>query len=172
MIGHNAPIRPGDSGGPLVNRTGKVIGINTAASTGSKGFQLQGPTQAFAIPINRALSIAQQIESGRGSPAVHIGATGFLGVGVASAAQAQAQGIPAGSGAAIAGVFPGTAASAAGLRAGDVIVAAGGQRVGSPLGLQSVLGQHHPGDQVSITWVDQTGQRHSATITLKSGPAG
>jgi S1-C subfamily serine protease len=53
-----------------------------------------------------------------------------------------------------------------------VIVAAGGQRVGSPLGLQSVLGQHHPGDQVSIGWVDQSGSRHAATITLKAGPAG
>jgi S1-C subfamily serine protease len=172
MIGHNAPIRPGDSGGPLVNRAGKVIGINTAASARSNGFQLQGPTQAFAIPIDRALSIAQRIDSGRGSATVHIGKTGFLGVGVASAAQAKAQGIAAGSGAVIAGVFPGTAASSAGLHAGDVIVAAGGQRVGSPLGLQSVLGRHHPGDRVSIAWVDQSGLRHSATITLKAGPAG
>ena len=172
LIGHNAPIRPGDSGGPLVNRTGKVIGINTAASAGSKGFQLEGKTQAFAIPINRALSIAGQIEAGRASASVHIGATGFLGVGVASAAQAQAQGIAAGSGALIAGVFPGTPASAAGLRARDVIVAAGGHHVGSPLGLQSVLGQHHPGDRVGIGWVDQTGLHHSATITLKAGPAG
>jgi S1-C subfamily serine protease len=172
LIGHNAPIRPGDSGGPLVNRTGKVIGINTAASGGSNGFRLEGRTQAFAIPINRALAIAHQIESGQGSAAVHIGKTGFLGVGVASTAQAQAQGIQAGSGALIAGVFPRTAASAAGLEAGDVIVAAGGQRVGSPLGLQLVLGQHHPGDQVSISWVKQSGLRHSATITLKPGPAG
>jgi S1-C subfamily serine protease len=172
MIGHNAPIRPGDSGGPLVNRTGKVIGINTAASAGSKGFQLQGPTQAFAIPINRALSIAQQIESGRDTATVHIGKTGFVGVGVASTAQAQTQGIPAGSGALIASVFPGTAASAAGLQAGDVIVAAGGQRVGSPLALQTVLGHHHPGDRVNISWVDQGGTQHSAQITLHAGPAG
>jgi S1-C subfamily serine protease len=172
MIGHNAPIQPGDSGGPLVNRTGKVIGINTAASAGSKGFQLQGPTQAFAIPINRALSIAQQIESGRDTATVHIGKTGFVGVGVASTAQAQRQGIPAGTGALIASVFPGTAASAAGLQAGDVIVAAGGQRVGSPLALQTVLGHHHPGDRVNISWVDQGGTHHSAQITLHAGPAG
>ncbi len=66
LIGHNAPIRPGDSGGPLVNQTGRIIGINTAASAGSGGFQLKGKTQAFAIPINRALSIARQIEAGNG----------------------------------------------------------------------------------------------------------
>jgi S1-C subfamily serine protease len=72
----------------------------------------------------------------------------------------------------IAGVFRGTPASTVGLRAGDVIVAAGGHRVGSPLGLQSVLGRHHPGDRVSISWVARTGVHHSATITLKAGPAG
>jgi len=172
LIGHNAPIRPGDSGGPLVNQAGNVIGINTAASAGSGGFQLQGKTQAFAIPISRALSIATQIESANGSATVHIGATGFLGVAVTSTAQAQAQGVAAGSGALIAGVFPGTAASAAGLRAGDLIVAVGGHRVGSPLALQSVLGRHHPGDRLSISWLDQSGLRHSAAITLKAGPAG
>ncbi len=171
MIGHNAPIRPGDSGGPLVTLTGRVIGMNTAASTGSN-FQLRGPTQAFAIPINKALSIARQIASGSGSASVHIGATAFLGIGVLSAQQAQAHGVQPGSGALIGDVFPGTAASAAGLTPGDVIVAAGGQRVTSPDGLQAVFGRHHPGDRVGLTWVDQNGLRHSAAVMLKSGPAG
>ena len=171
LIGHNAPIRPGDSGGPLVNRSGKVIGMNTAASTGSN-FQLQGRTQAFAIPINRALSVAQQIEAKKSSASIHIGATAFLGVGVLSAEQAQARGVQPGSGVAIGDVFPGTAASAAGLSAGDVIVAAGGQRVGSPLALQSVFQRHHPGDRVGISWLDQNGQRHSASVVLRTGPAG
>lgn len=171
LIGHNAPIRPGDSGGPLVSQAGKVIGMNTAASTGPS-FKLQGPTHAFAIPINKALSIARQIASGNGSASVHIGATAFLGIGVLSAEQAQAHGVQPGSGALIGDVFPGTAASAVGLTPGDVIVAAGGHRVASPDGLQSVLGRHHPGDRVGITWVDKGGQRHSANVTLKLGPAG
>ena len=57
LIHHTAPIQPGDSGGPLVSNTGKVIGIDTAAS-GSSGFQFQqsARTQAFAIPINQAQS--------------------------------------------------------------------------------------------------------------------
>jgi S1-C subfamily serine protease len=171
VIGHNAPIRPGDSGGPLVNRAGKVIGMNTAASPQS-GFSLQDQTQAFAIPVNRALSIADRIESGRGSVTVHIGATGFIGVGVASADQAQLRGVQAGSGVLIEGVFSGSPASAAGLRAGDVLVSAGGRQVGSPEELQSVLQRHHPGDRVSLTWIDQGGLRHSATVTLVKGPAG
>ena len=171
LIGHNAPIRPGDSGGPLVNQAGNVIGMNTAASSGSN-FQLQGRTQAFAIPINNALSIARQITSGTGSASVHIGATAFLGIGVLSAEQAHVHGVQPGSGALIGDVFPGTAASTAGLAAGDVIVAAGGHQVTSPDGLQAVFGRHHPGDRVGITWVDQGGQRHSANVTLRNGPAG
>lgn len=169
LIGHNAPIKPGDSGGPLVSPAGKVIGINTAASS---GFTMQGQTQAFAIPINRALSIANRIESGRGSATVHIGATSFVGVAVVSAEEARLQGVPAGRGVLIGGVFSGSPASAAGLRAGDVIVSAGGRRVGSPDALQSVLQRHHPGDRVGLTWIGQASLRHSATVTLVKGPAG
>jgi S1-C subfamily serine protease len=169
MIGHNAAIKPGDSGGPLVNGAGKVIGINTAASS---GYKLHGGTQAFAIPINHALSIARQIEARRGSVTVHIGATGFLGVAVMSAQQASTQGRPAGHGAVIAGVFPGSPANRAGIRAGDVIVSAGRRHVWSPLALQSILGRHHPGDRVSISWIDQSSHRYSATVTLIKGPAG
>jgi S1-C subfamily serine protease len=169
LIGHNAPIKPGDSGGPLVSQAGKVIGMNTAASA---GFTMQRQTQAFAIPINQALSIADRIESGRGSATVHIGATGFIGVAVFSADQAELRGVPAGTGVMIQGVFPRSPASAAGLTAGDVIVSAGGRQVASPETLQSVLQRHHPGDRVGLTWIDQGGLRHSATVTLMNGPAG
>src|SRR5262249_58071364 len=85
MIGHNAPIRPGDSGGPLVNTSGEVIGMNTAGSSspsaaGGQSGQTQTRTQAFAVPITRASSIADQIEAGTPSSTVHIGGTAFLGV--------------------------------------------------------------------------------------------
>ena len=172
LISHNAPIRPGDSGGPLVNLSGRVIGINTAASTQRGQFQLNTQTRAFAIPINRALAIARQVEAGRASATVHIGRTGFLGVAVLSASQARAHGVAGGHGVVIGGVFSGSPASRAGLAAGDVIVSAGGQPVGSPLALQAVLGRHHPGDQVSISWTDHSGARHSATVVLMPGPAG
>jgi S1-C subfamily serine protease len=169
LIGHNAPIMPGDSGGPLVDQAARIVGINTAASS---GFQLKGKTQAFAIPINRALSIARRIETASASGTVHIGATGFLGVAVKSVTQAAAGGVPAGHGVAIDGVFSGSPASQAGLAVGDVIVSADGRRVGSPLALQSVLERHHPGDRVSITWIGLDGLSRSATVTLISGPAG
>ncbi len=174
LIHHNADIQPGDSGGPLVNTAGKVIGINTAASE-SNGFQLQSgqqaPTDAFAIPINEAVSIADRIEAGTGSSTVHIGATGFLGVQITSADSAAQNGIPAGTGALVAGTLPGSPAEQAGLGAGDVITSAAGQPVTSPTGLQTALEQHHPGDSVTISWTDQGGQTHSASVKLTTGPA-
>lgn len=169
LIHHNAGIQPGDSGGPLVNTTGQVIGINTAASQGT---QFQGQqTQAFAIPISQAKSIADQIEAGTSSTTVHIGPTGLLGVQIMSADSAAANGIQAGAGATVAGVVSGTPAAGAGLTQGDVIVSVNGQSVSSPEQLQSALGQHHPGDSVTIGWQDQTGQTQSASVVLANGPA-
>jgi S1-C subfamily serine protease len=169
LIHHNAGIQPGDSGGPLVNTAGQIIGINTAASQGT---QFRGQqTQAFAIPINQAKSIADQIEAGTSSTAVHIGPTGLVGVQIMSSGSAAANGIQTGSGAVVAGVVPGTPADGAGLTQGDVIVSVDGQSVSSPEQLQSALGQHHPGDSVTIGWQDQTGQTQSATVVLANGPA-
>ena len=93
LIQTNAGIQPGDSGGPLVNTAGDVVGMNTAASsnisTTAFGTQSQKPaTQAFAIPISHATTIADQIEAGQASSTVHIGGTGFLGVEVSSSASA------------------------------------------------------------------------------------
>ena len=174
LIRHTAPIQPGDSGGPLVSNTGRVIGIDTAGSS-SAGFQLQGgqsqATQAFAIPINEAVTLAHQIQAGQASATVHIGATGILGVEVMPADQAAANGVSAGSGAAIAGTVSGLPADRAGLVQGDVITSADGHQISSPSALQAALEPHHPGDSVRIGWTDQFGQAHSATLVLANGPA-
>ena len=173
LISHNAPIQPGDSGGPLVNTAGQVIGIDTAGSSSSSPYQAAQTTatQAFAIPINEALSVADQIEAGHASATVHIGATGFLGVEVTSASNAAAEGVPAGSGAPIAGVLPGSPAENAGITAGDVITSVDGQAVSSPSALQAAMEQHRPGDSVTIGWTDADGQSQSASVTLATGPA-
>ncbi len=80
MLQTNAGIQQGDSGGALVNNAGQVIGMITAANTGT------GPsagTAGFAIPIDTALAIARQIAAGHASATVYIGTPGFLGVVVA-----------------------------------------------------------------------------------------
>jgi S1-C subfamily serine protease len=173
LINDNAPIQPGDSGGPLVSTAGQVIGIDTAASSSSSPNETAQTTatEAFAIPINEALFIARHIEAGDASATVHIGTTGFLGVEVSSASDAESQGVPSGSGAVIAGVLPGGAAEKAGITAGDVITSVDGQAVSSPSALQAAMGQHRAGDSISIGWTDQSGQAQSATVTLATGPA-
>ena len=85
MLQTNADIVPGDSGGPLSTTAGKVIGMDTAAQTATFGSTNKQPA-GFAIPINRAVTIAHEIISGQQSSTVQIGATGFLGIQVASSA--------------------------------------------------------------------------------------
>jgi S1-C subfamily serine protease len=167
LIETNADIQPGDSGGALVNSFGQVIGMNTAASSGYQ-FQAQtGHEQAYAIPINKAVSIANQIESGKGSGDVHVGATAFLGVGVSGRNGFGGSG----GGAIIANVVSGSPAAKAGLTAGDEITSIGGQQISSAEEIAHSLVKYHPGDTVSVSWVDQYGQSHTATVTLATGPA-
>jgi S1-C subfamily serine protease len=187
MIETNANIQPGDSGGSLVNAEGQIIGMDTAASSSSEmsspfgsspsgqsssSSSAQSQTQAFAIPINRALSIASQIEAGSASSTVHIGATGFLGVEVGSSGNSF---MPGGeqdsSGVTVAGTLPGSPAAQAGLSEGDVIDSINGHAVSSSSDIQSAIGQDHPGDKVSVAWTDQYGQTNTSTMTLANGPA-
>jgi S1-C subfamily serine protease len=78
---------------------------------------------------------------------------------------------PASTGTLIAGAFCHAPAAAAGLTGGDVILSINGRAVGAPTSLTSVLAKYHPGDQVSVTWMDTSGQRHTSTVTLTTGPA-
>ena len=155
LIEFNAPLLPGDSGGPLVNSAGQVIGMNAAASASRR----RDPSDAFAIPINKALDIANQIKSGQSSTKVHIGDRALLGVQVEDA-----------QGASVAAVQSGSPAESAGIVAGDVIVAVGDKTITSVNDLPTALDGYHPGDKVSIGWVDANGQRHTATVQLTAGP--
>ena len=76
MLQTNAGIVQGDSGGALADTSGRVIGMNTAAATQNFGSENIG----FAIPIDKALSIASKIIHGQASKNIQIGSTGFMGV--------------------------------------------------------------------------------------------
>ena len=162
LIETNAAVRPGDSGGPLLNAGGQVVGMDTAASVGYGG-QQSATGDGYAIPITKALSIAEQIQSGDASATVHVGGTGFLGVEVAANSYA-------GSGAVVASVVPGSPADAAGLVVDDLITSFGGHAISSPAGLTAIVMTQKPGTPISATYVDQTGATQTTTVTLASGP--
>jgi S1-C subfamily serine protease len=179
MLQTNAAIAEGDSGGALANGAGQVIGMNTAANSQQLGGQ--GTNMGFAIPINRALSIAKKIAAGQGSSEILIGSevnSGIMGVNVAAISQANQclnqmsfdYSPPTNSGALVCSTFPGDPASKAGVKAGDVITAVDGHSVSSDTQLTGTMGQYGPGDTVSVTWVSRGGQRHTSSLTLASGP--
>jgi S1-C subfamily serine protease len=179
MLQTDTPIQQGDSGGPLVNADGAVVGMNTAANATGSGYGSLATT-GFAIPINRAISIAHQIASGQSTTTVHIGLSGFMGVNVADASkpsQCASNGgafgnggfgnsTPTNSGALVCNVYPGAPADSAGLAGGDVITAVNGHKVTSSDSLTKLLSGDHPGDQLSLQYVDASGATRSATVTL------
>jgi S1-C subfamily serine protease len=75
------------------------------------------------------------------------------------------------AGALIGGVVSGSPAEQAGLTAGDTVTGIDDSTVTSADGLSTALAAHDPGDRVSVTWVDSSGAKHSATVTLAQGPA-
>ncbi|MBV8984288.1 MAG: trypsin-like peptidase domain-containing protein [Acidimicrobiia bacterium] len=168
MIAMSAPLQEGDSGGPVVDHAGAVVGMNTAAAGGGRR---SSSSIGFAIPIDRALSVVNQIRAGQGSGAVHIGQRALLGVVLqdASSSIGGASGSTA-PGAAVSSVPPGGPAAGAGIASGDVIVELGGTAITQASDLTAALGRYHPGDKVSVAWVDGSGRRHTASVQLTAGP--
>jgi len=139
FIQTDASINPGNSGGALVDNSGRVVGINTAIFSRSGGNVGIG----FAIPINMAIEIAEQlIDAGEVR-------RGYLGVrlGALDPALAEALGVEA-EGALVNEVMPGTPAAEAGLEAGDVIVAVDGRRVEDLGDLRRMVGREQPGTEL------------------------
>ena len=157
LIEVDADVVSGDSGGPLVDEEGDVIGIVTAASSGSTNIS------GYAIPIDAALTIVDQINSGVETDSVSIGAPAFLGVQIATTQTA--------GGVVIGGVIAGTPAATAGLAEGDTITAVDGTAVSTSDALTALIATYEPGDSITLTYTTAAGAAQQATITLMEGPA-
>ena len=102
---------------------------------------------------------------------MHIGPNAYLGVELALLRSETAlQAAQTRTGATVSEVFPGSPAQQAGLESGDLITSLAGQPVGSATALASVLDGRRPAEQVSLGWIDPSGQRHAAEVQLGVGP--
>ncbi|MGW1869055.1 S1C family serine protease [Streptomyces mauvecolor] len=163
----DAPINPGNSGGPLVDSKARVIGINSAirsagsGSTEGSGGQAGSIGLGFAIPVNQAKRVAEElINTGKATHPV-IGVTldmKFTGDG-ARVGDKASDGKPA-----VAADGPG---AKAGIRSQDVITKVDGQRVHSGEELIVKIRAHRPGDQLKLT-VQRDGKEQELTLTLGS----
>jgi S1-C subfamily serine protease len=150
--------------------------MDTAAATGFR-FESAGASDAYAIPIAMALTIAGQIEAGKSSATIHVGSTAFLGIQVASVDAARAgyggygsyASTPT-SGGLIVGVVSNGPAASAGLVAGDVITKIDGKTVLSPTAITTLLLTKKPGTTVTVGYTDQSGASATVRVVLGSGP--
>jgi len=158
----DAAINPGNSGGPLVNVRGEVIGINTAISSQTGGYQGVG----FAIPVNLAKWVTQQlVEKGKVQRA-------YLGIAIQPVTQQLAEqfGVKVHEGALVTEVPDNTPAGKAGLMAGDIIVEFAGRKVASPQDLQGAVEESKIGSPQSLV-VIRDGKRQMLSATPAEQPA-
>ncbi|CAM3325373.1 DegQ family serine endoprotease [Halomonas lysinitropha] len=163
FIQTDVAINPGNSGGPLFNLDGEVVGINSQIFTRSGGFM----GLSFAIPINVALNVADQLrDDGRVS-------RGWLGVMIQPVSRdlAESFGMDNTEGALIADLDPEGPAARGGLRAGDVILSVNGEAVESSSTLPRLIGRVSPGSEVELTLL-RDGERREETVTLGDWPEG
>jgi serine protease Do len=159
MIQTDAAINPGNSGGPLVNADGEVVGVNAFILTQTGGSVGLG----FAIPIERAMRVAQQLrEHGRVR-------RGWVGVEIAEP-QAQSSEWRRQPGVLVRRVAPGGPGAAAGLKQGDVIERVNGQLLRNFLGWEKALVDLAPGDTLRLA-LQRTGGGRDVSLTASDLPS-
>jgi serine protease Do len=157
----DAAINPGNSGGPLLDLEGQVVGINTAISSRTGGFEGIG----FAIPIDRAMWIKNELLQYK-----HV-RRGFAGVSIASVPHdlATSLDLPSGAGALVNSVTPDRPGDLAGLKRGDVILEFSGGRVQSNSGFAELVQQSPIGEPLPMTII-RDGKRMQLTMELVEHP--
>ncbi|WP_242837259.1 serine protease HtrA [Alkaliphilus transvaalensis] len=141
LIQTDASINPGNSGGPLLNARGQVIGINTAKIRSGEGL-------GFAIPINTAKPIVEQIIEQGEFTRVHLG---IRGVNVDAFEATTGTKLQAEYGIYVVEIVADSPAEVFGMLPGDVITKIGEITVKTMGGLQRELYRYRPGDRIDVT---------------------
>jgi len=161
LIQTDAPINPGNSGGALCDGNARLIGINTLIASQSGGSVGIG----FAIPINTAKQVADDLIAGRPVSHPYIGVLGQT----VSQSIAQRYNLPVSQGAYVTRVVPGSPADKAGIKAGDIIVGIDGKPVKSMDDVIARVRTHGVGDKVSVTYYSG-GSKKTTQLTLAEKP--
>jgi len=158
FIQTDVAVNPGNSGGPLFNTDGEVVGVNSQIYSRSGGYQ----GLSFSIPINVAMSIADQLRD-KG-----FATRGWLGVAIQNVDQALARsfGLTKPEGALVAQVTEGSPAAKAGLSSGDIILEFNGKPVAYSSALPPLVGAVTPGETVE-SLVMRDGEKIVVEVTVE-----
>jgi S1-C subfamily serine protease len=157
VIAFSAPLPGNGSGGPLIDTSGKLIGLDvTSAVAAQEAAGTAG--DAFAIPIDRVLSIVHDVNTHTEAPDILQGHGAYLGIEVRDSATPP--------GALVVVVGPGTPAEVARIAPHDVIVSIDGLGIDSVAALHAQLQRHHGGDYVVVGWIDPAEHQHIAAVQL------
>lgn len=159
----DAAMNPGNSGGPLINSRGEVIGVNSAktltASYDEFGNAIKAEGLGFALPINDALIIAEQLIT-----------SGYIqrpGIGVSvvlmEPAELQEKGLE--NGIMVHSVIEGGPSAVAGLQQGDVIVVCEGKNINTIDEFGELIKDRKVGDTITIRYW-RSGEFHNALVEV------
>lgn len=157
MIQTDAAINPGNSGGALVDKNGKLIGINTLIASTSGSSSGVG----FAIPVDYAMKIAEQIIAGQTPSHAQLG----VSLTTVNSSVAARYNLPVSEGAYVTRVTSSSGASKAGIAEGDIITKVGDSKVTSASDLIIAVRSHNPGDTVSVTF-NRSGSEQMVDVVL------
>jgi S1-C subfamily serine protease len=180
VIQTDAAINPGNSGGPLIDSQGRVIGINSQIQTGGSGDGNVGI--GFAVPINTAREVVEQIEEHGKVQHAYIGISG----GDITPALAKALKLPVEKGVLVNEVVKGSPADKAGLEGGDteatiegapvrlggdIVTEVEGKPVSSMEEVVDAVNSAQPGDKMELTVLRGDNETKHVTVTLGVRPA-
>jgi serine protease Do len=157
LLQTDAAINPGNSGGPLVDRSGRLVGINTAGIRNADTENI-----GFAIAIDEALPVIAQISD---APPATEAWLGIAFSSVDSESAAVQLGLDSSTrGAAVTVVYPGGPGDKADLAIGDVIIAADDVPIRNASALTKLIAERKVGDELDLELIDSRGPR---LVTVK-----